>query len=84
MKKKIESLDNFRHRKVTLKVKKLQTAEDQKQFQVGRQFVPKEISPDFTCAFIYILIVLGDHSDPPQFNLGHSKSDSSVYTTWNL
>ena len=28
--KKIESLDNFRHRKLTLKVKKLQTAEDQK------------------------------------------------------
>ena len=54
--------DNFRQRKLTLKVRKLQTAEDQKQFQL--QFVSKKyIFPEFTHLY---MIVLGDYRDPTQ------------------
>ena len=65
MKKKLKDLDNFRHRKLILKVRKLQTAEDQKYFEVVRI---KKIFPLSLLIYIYIciLIALGDHRDPPQ------------------
>ena len=62
MKKREKDSDNFRQRKLTLKIRKLQTAEDKKQFKIVciKKYFP------YVYAFMYISIVLGEHCDPPQ------------------
>ena len=50
-----KDLDDFRHRKLTLQVRKLQTAADQKYFEIVG--IKKNIFPELTHLFIYILIV---------------------------
>ena len=54
MKKNQKELDNFRHRKLTVKVRKLQTTEVQKQFKVGSSY-KKNIFSEFN--HIYIIYI---------------------------
>ena len=53
MEKKSKDSSFFRHKKLTLKVTNLQTAEDQK------EFVSKNIFPEFTHLYTYIFILSG-------------------------
>ena len=62
MKKKLKNSDNFRHTKLTLKVRILQTAEDQKQFKV---VCMKNIF-DYKLLIYICLDCVGDHREPPQ------------------
>ena len=64
MKKIRKDSDNFRHKELTLKVRRLQTAEDQKYFEVCRLY-QKRYFP-LVYSFMYPFIALGDHRDPPQ------------------
>ena len=53
MEKNPKDSNFFRHKKLTLKVTNLQTAEDQK------EFVSKNIFPEFTHLYTYIFILSG-------------------------
>ena len=79
MKNKMEDLDNSRHRKLTLKVRILQTAEDQKQFKVVQRkyffdknyfellLTQQKFGQNIFVEFTHLHIPqLGDHRDPPQ------------------